>query len=171
VMDDFSSGKTQVLVSTTVIEVGVNVPNASLMIVENAERFGLSQLHQLRGRVGRGSRKSYCLLVSNASRKKGSTAYQRLESMRTKYDGFAIAEEDLKLRGPGDFLSLSGSGNIRQSGNSAFKASAFTTDAGLLTKVREISEKILTQSETLEAYPTLKSNVESLFYIQRDTIN
>ncbi len=102
-MADFASGKTQILVSTTVIEVGVNVPEATLMIVENAERFGLSQLHQLRGRVGRGSYKSYCVFVSNASA--NSPAFKRLSVMRESSDGYKIAEKDLENRGPGDFVS------------------------------------------------------------------
>ena len=113
VMKDFADGKTDVLVSTTVIEVGVNVPNASLMIVENADRFGLSQLHQLRGRVGRGSRKAYCILVSDSG---GENAKKRLEVMRTTYDGYKIAEYDLQFRGPGDYFPR-GNGNARQSGS------------------------------------------------------
>ena len=114
VMNEFAAGDIDVLVSTTVIEVGVNVPNATLMIVENAERFGLSQLHQLRGRVGRGKRKSYCVLVSDAEGE--SAAVSRLRVMRTTWDGFEIAERDLALRGPGDFLSGVGEEGIRQSG-------------------------------------------------------
>lgn len=113
VMSRFSEGKIDILVSTTVIEVGINVPNASLMVVENAERFGLSQLHQLRGRVGRGERKSYCILVSDAT---GDAANQRLSALCRTSDGFQIAEEDLRLRGPGDFLADADGGAIRQSG-------------------------------------------------------
>lgn len=101
VMADFVSGKIAVLVSTTVIEVGVDVPNANVIMIENGERFGLSQLHQLRGRVGRGSVKSYCIIVSDSS---SENAAKRLQTMKTMYDGFGIAEEDLKLRGPGDFF-------------------------------------------------------------------
>ena len=101
IMARFAAGETDVLVSTTVIEVGVDVPNAALMIVENAERFGLSQLHQLRGRVGRGGHKSYCVLVSDA---KNPESQERLAAMTHIYDGFKIAEEDLRLRGPGDFF-------------------------------------------------------------------
>ncbi len=113
VMKDFAEGKTDVLVSTTVIEVGVNVPNASLMIVENADRFGLSQLHQLRGRVGRGNRKAYCVLVSDSA---GENAKKRLDVMKTTYDGYKIAEYDLKFRGPGDYFPRK-NGNARQSGS------------------------------------------------------
>ena len=101
VMRAFAAHEIDVLVSTTVIEVGVDVPNAALMLIENAECFGLSQLHQLRGRVGRGRHKSYCVLVSD---NKGEETKQRLKVMSSTSDGFAIAEEDLKLRGPGDFF-------------------------------------------------------------------
>ena len=101
VMADFVSGKISVLVSTTVIEVGVDVPNANVIMIENGERFGLSQLHQLRGRVGRGNVKSYCIIVSDSS---SENAGKRLNTMKTMHDGFGIAEEDLKLRGPGDFF-------------------------------------------------------------------
>ncbi|MBE6612494.1 MAG: ATP-dependent DNA helicase RecG [Ruminococcaceae bacterium] len=118
VMRRFAAGELDVLVSTTVIEVGVNVPNATLMIVENAERFGLSQLHQLRGRVGRGAAKSYCILVSDS--KSGSRAADRLEVMRTTFDGFKIAEFDLGERGPGDFLR-SGDEDVRQHGELRFR--------------------------------------------------
>jgi ATP-dependent DNA helicase RecG len=129
VMRDFADGKLDVLVSTTVIEVGVNIPNATLMIIENAERFGLSQLHQLRGRVGRGSAKSYCILVSDA--KPDSRAYKRLEVMHTTYDGFKIAEFDLSERGPGDFLPQS-DGSIRQHGELRFRLANLCEDTELL---------------------------------------
>ena len=128
-MNAFAAGDIQVLVSTTVIEVGINVPNASLMLVENAERFGLAQLHQLRGRVGRGTRKSYCILRSDA---KGEIAKQRLETMRTTHDGFRVAEEDLKLRGPGDFFSQAGEGEFRQSGGLAFRFASLCKDESLI---------------------------------------
>ena len=102
VMRAFSRGELDLLVSTTVIEVGVDVPNAVIMLIENAERFGLSQLHQLRGRVGRGKEKSYCILVSDAQNEE---AVYRLKAMCRTNDGFQIADEDLKLRGPGDFFA------------------------------------------------------------------
>ena len=131
IMASFVRGETKILVSTTVIEVGVNVPSATLMIVENAERFGLSQLHQLRGRVGRGSKKSWCILVSDS---KGESAKERLSIMKSTYDGFAIAERDLKMRGPGDFFAMSaGDGaRIRQSGESTFKMAGMCSDEGLM---------------------------------------
>ena len=128
VMRDFADGKIKILVSTTVIEVGVNVPNATLMIVENAERFGLSQLHQLRGRVGRGSAKSYCVLVSDAA-KEGSRAYERLYTMKTEHDGFRIAERDLAQRGPGDFLPQNGV--VRQSGSFGFRLARADDEEGM----------------------------------------
>ncbi len=118
VMSAFAAGEIDVLVSTTVIEVGVNVPNATLMIVENAERFGLSQLHQLRGRVGRGKHKSWCILVSDS---KGAEAVSRLEAMTETNDGLEIAKKDLAIRGPGDFMPDK-NGNTRQHGGVAFKA-------------------------------------------------
>ena len=105
IMNRFAAGEIDVLVSTTVIEVGVNVPRATLMVVENAERFGLSQLHQLRGRVGRGVRKSHCVLVMGGDGAVSRTSRDRLEVMRTTYDGYRIAEQDLAQRGPGDFLA------------------------------------------------------------------
>lgn len=110
-MDAFASGRTKVLVATTVIEVGVNVPNATLMIVEGAERFGLAQLHQLRGRVGRGDQHSFCMLVHGPSL--SETARSRLALMRETSDGFRIAEEDLKLRGAGELLGTRQSGEQR----------------------------------------------------------
>ena len=129
IMRDFADGNTDVLVSTTVIEVGVNVPNASLIVVENADRFGLAQLHQLRGRVGRGERKSYCVLVSDLNTEKSR---ERLETMRTTYDGFEIAEKDLILRGPGDFFASSGESVLRQSGGFEFKLAKLCDDTSLL---------------------------------------
>lgn len=128
VMRSFAEGETDILVSTTVIEVGVNVPNACLMIVENAERFGLSQLHQLRGRVGRGSRRSYCVLVSDTT---SAVAKERLTTLKNCSSGFEIAEKDLELRGPGDFVRSVG-GEIRQSGELRFRLADMCTDAALM---------------------------------------
>ena len=161
VMNRFAHGDIKVLVSTTVIEVGVNVPNATLMIVENADRFGLSQLHQLRGRVGRGSRKSYCILVSDS---RGETAKKRLSIMCSTYDGFKIAEEDLLLRGPGDFLSGRDSGDgIRQSGGIRFRLAEWCTDAGLLKDASEDAKALLASDPALAGHPELKETVDRLF--------
>lgn len=138
IMERFAAGEIDVLVSTTVIEVGVNVPNATLMIVENAERFGLSQLHQLRGRVGRGQHKSYCVLVSDAE---GENARSRLEIMRTTADGYKIAQKDLEIRGPGDFIA-SASG-ARQHGDGGFPLTRFAADSLLLDKVFKAAAEVI----------------------------
>ncbi|MBE6598097.1 MAG: ATP-dependent DNA helicase RecG [Ruminococcaceae bacterium] len=143
VMREFSSGNVDVLVSTTVIEVGVNVPNATLMIVENAERFGLSQLHQLRGRVGRGSAKSYFILVSDA---RGETARERLAAIKSTADGFRIAEYDLEQRGPGDFL---GSDSIKQHGQMRLSLAAGCRDRGLIEKAVALAKETVADDPTL----------------------
>ncbi len=141
IMTSFSSGDIKILVSTTVIEVGVNVPNASLMIVENAERYGLSQLHQLRGRVGRGERKSYCILVSSLNTEK---ARERLSVMKNCYDGFDIANKDLQLRGPGDFFASKDNENLRQSGGFDFKMAKLTNDSMLFEKAFSSAKLLIT---------------------------
>ena len=146
VMREYSSGNIDILVSTTVIEVGVNVPNASLMIVENAERFGLSQLHQLRGRVGRGSRRSYCVLVSDLKTEKSSA---RLDVMRTTYDGYEIAEKDLMLRGPGDFFSSNSDNNLRQSGGFNFKFASMCNSAELFESAFSTAKAIISDDPEL----------------------
>ena len=146
IMRDFAAGKIQILVSTTVIEVGVNVPSATLMIVENAERFGLSQLHQLRGRVGRGEKKSYCILVSDS---KGAQARARLELLASTTDGYKIAEFDLETRGPGDFIEAR-SGKIRQSGELSLPYINMGDTAALYTAFEEADA-------TLVADPLLSS--------------
>ena len=158
IMQAFTAGEVQVLVSTTVIEVGVNVPNASLMIVENAERFGLSQLHQLRGRVGRGNRKSYCILVRAGG---GDAARARLEVMRTTYDGFRIAEQDLAQRGPGDFLAPAAGGSIRQSGG--FRLAEGWNDAGLMDRAFGDARALLASDPTLGEHPLLRDAVRRGF--------
>ena len=132
VMEKFSAGGISVLVSTTVIEVGVNVPNATVMVVENAERFGLSQLHQLRGRVGRGSDKSYCILFSDSE---GKIAKERLKAMQETNDGFKISELDLSLRGPGDFFGT------RQHGLPELKIGDIVRDAEILKKASEAADE------------------------------
>lgn len=145
VMNAFVGGELSVLVSTTVIEVGVNVPRATLMIIEDAERFGLAALHQLRGRVGRSDRESFCVLVSNAE---SEEARRRLTTISTTYDGFAVAEADLAQRGPGDFLAGVGSEGVRQSGGIAFRFATLASDVGLLTAAAEESTRITSLSET-----------------------
>jgi ATP-dependent DNA helicase RecG len=167
-MHRFSMGELKILVSTTVIEVGVNVPNACLMIVENAERFGLSQLHQLRGRVGRGKRKSYCVLVSDA---KGETARKRLETMRTTYDGYKIAEEDLALRGPGDFFRVGSGQAIRQSGGIRFRLADLCDDSDLMTQAATAARELLNSDPTLSGHPALRRTVEELFCVDSGTLS
>ena len=142
-MDRFVKGDTQIMVATTVIEVGVNVPNASVMIIENAERFGLSQLHQLRGRVGRGAEQSYCILMTSS--KLNEVASKRINTMCETNDGFVIAEVDLSLRGPGDLAGT------QQSGVLDFKIADLTTDSELLKQAREAVEFIFDQDPSLES--------------------
>lgn len=169
IMKCFSDGKIDVLVSTTVIEVGVNVPNASLMIVENAERFGLSQLHQLRGRVGRGQRKSYCVLVSDM---KNGTANDRLSVMKTTYDGFEIAEQDLIIRGPGDFFSSKTDVNLRQSGGFEFKLASMCDSADVMERAFSSAKELIHSDPELTShenyalrelcYSIIKSNTSTI---------
>ena len=142
IMERFHSGLTQVLVSTTVIEVGVNVPNATVMLIENADRFGLAQLHQLRGRVGRGAYQSYCIFVGTSNAKKENM--DRLGILRESNDGFRIAEEDLKLRGPGDFFG------IRQSGDMQFTIGDIYKDANLLKAASDAAAAIIENDPDLE---------------------
>lgn len=142
IMEEFAANQIQVLVSTTVIEVGVNVPNATVMMVENAERFGLAQLHQLRGRVGRGREQSYCIFVSGSGSK---DTMRRLEILNQSNDGFFIASEDLKLRGPGDFFG------VRQSGIMEFKLGDIFTDAKILKEASEAAKKLLEEDPFLES--------------------
>ncbi len=145
VMNSFAKGEIDALVSTTVVEVGVNVPNATLMIIENAERFGLSQLHQLRGRVGRGSEKSYCILVTDA--KGESPAKKRLEMLKNTNDGFKIAEYDLSERGPGDFLKRV-DGEIRQHGEMRFRLANLCEDKALFDAACEAAKTFLYSSQS-----------------------
>lgn len=147
VMSLFTGGQMGVLVSTTVIEVGVDVPNASLMVIEHAERFGLSQLHQLRGRVGRGSAASACVLLYSAgdSGRLGETARARLKAMAETADGFEIARRDLEIRGPGEFLGA------RQSGAPLLRFADLTTDAALLEWARELAPRMLDRAPGLAA--------------------
>lgn len=140
-MRAFKTGEIELLVATTVIEVGVDVPNASLMIVENAERLGLAQLHQLRGRVGRGAQASSCVLLYQSPL--SQMARQRLATMRETNDGFVIAEKDLELRGPGELLGT------RQTGLAAFRIADLARDAGLLPQVRELADRLLADSPSI----------------------
>jgi ATP-dependent DNA helicase RecG len=134
-MDDFARGETQILVSTTVVEVGVDVPEATVMVIEHAERFGLAQLHQLRGRIGRGTRPSTCLLLYKGPL--GQVAQARLEMMRQSEDGFAIAEADLRLRGEGEVLGT------RQSGLPGFRLARLEADADLLSAARDDARLVI----------------------------
>lgn len=156
VMDDFAAGRLQVLVSTTVVEVGIDVPNANVMLIENAERFGLSQLHQLRGRVGRGAEQSYCILVSGH---RGEETRKRLEVMCKTSDGFIIAEEDLKLRGPGDFFGE------RQHGLPRLRIADMVRDTRLLTDSRNLAERVIQEDPFLVRPENkgLKALVRELF--------
>jgi ATP-dependent DNA helicase RecG len=143
IMDAFAAGEVQVLVATTVIEVGVDVPNASLMVIEHAERFGLSQLHQLRGRVGRGSKASVCLLLYQSPL--GPVAKQRLMTMRETTDGFEIARRDLEIRGPGEFLGA------RQSGQAMLRFANLETDQAIVEQARDVAAWLLGSSDPAAA--------------------
>ncbi|NET52340.1 MAG: DNA helicase RecG, partial [Merismopedia sp. SIO2A8] len=147
----FREQETQIIVATTVIEVGVDVPNATVMLIENAERFGLSQLHQLRGRVGRGSHKSYCLLISGS---RTDTARQRLGVLEQSQDGFFISEMDMRLRGPGEVLGK------RQSGLADFALASLVEDQEVLNLARDAAEKIILQDKSLESFPLMKQELE-----------
>jgi ATP-dependent DNA helicase RecG len=141
VMDNFKQQQLKILVATTVIEVGVDVPNASLMVIENAERLGLSQLHQLRGRVGRGQRDSHCVLMYQSPL--SDNANERLSIMRETSDGFKIAEKDMQLRGPGELLGK------RQAGFMRFKVADMLRDAHMLEQVARDAEDILQKNSNL----------------------
>jgi ATP-dependent DNA helicase RecG len=156
VMARFAAGETDVLVATTVIEVGVDVPNAALMVVENADRFGLSQLHQLRGRVGRGRNRSYCVLFEGAG---GGVSAERLRVMCETGDGFKISEEDLKLRGPGDFFGS------RQHGLPELKIASFLDDMDVLLAAQNAAEGVLTADPALTAKENqpLREQIRRLF--------
>ena len=164
IMSRFVSGELNVLVSTTVIEVGVDVPNASLMIIENADRFGLSQLHQLRGRVGRGQHKSYCVLVSDAD---SEEAKARLKIMTQTNDGFNISEEDLKLRGPGDFFGS------RQHGLPEMHIADLCTDMNVLQTAQGAAKELLITDPELvmPEHEKLRERVSALFEANAETFN
>ena len=141
-MQRFIENKTQILVSTTVIEVGVDIPNATIMIIESAERFGLSQLHQLRGRVGRGKYESYCFLITGYKKTKESQI--RMETMEKTNDGFIIAEKDLEMRGPGNIMGTQQSGEMR------LKITNLVSDSNMILKIRKLVEKIISKDPRLE---------------------
>ena len=164
VMAAFAAGDVDVLVSTTVVEVGVDVPNAALIIVENAERFGLSQLHQLRGRVGRGRHQSYCVLITNSH---AQDAMTRLKTLASTTDGFKISEEDLKLRGPGDFFGS------RQHGLPQLALADLSGDMRLLQQAQQSARQLLQQDPTLsqpENRPVL-DRVRQMFADTPDIFN
>ena len=150
-MKDFKDGKYDILVSTTVVEVGVDVPNATVMVIENAERFGLSQLHQLRGRVGRSSLQSYCVLITSS---RSQETRERLGIMTETNDGFVIAEKDLQLRGPGEFLGT------RQSGLPDLIISDIVRDAKILEIARNEAIDFV-KNYNIDDFPMLK-NITSL---------
>lgn len=156
VMENFKNGKIELLVCTTVVEVGVDVPNASVMLIENAERFGLSQLHQLRGRVGRGTRQSHCILITDNI---GEDCVKRMKIMSNTADGFKISEEDLKLRGPGDFFGQ------RQHGLPPLKIADIVTDMEMMNLTKKIANEIVEKDPLLESkeYSSLKIEVIRLF--------
>ncbi|WP_297141367.1 ATP-dependent DNA helicase RecG [uncultured Eubacterium sp.] len=154
VMQSFAEGETQILVSTTVVEVGVDVSNATVMLIENADRFGLSQLHQLRGRVGRGKNKSYCILVSD---NKSDSSRERLQVMKHISNGFDIADYDLKSRGPGDFFGK------RQHGLPDLKIADMLEDTETLRQCRECALKMLESDPRLDGYPELCERINNMF--------
>ena len=156
IMEQFSKGEIDVLVSTTVIEVGINVPNAVIMLIENAERFGLAQLHQLRGRVGRGSEKSYCILINEG---KNSIAKQRMNVMSKSCDGFIISEMDLKLRGPGEFFGT------KQHGLPELKIGNLYKDMSILKEAQKAAETLLQKDKQLQlaVHQQLKQQVTALW--------
>jgi ATP-dependent DNA helicase RecG len=149
-IQQFRHNETQILVSTTVVEVGVDVPNASVMLIEHAERFGLSQLHQLRGRVGRGADQSFCLLMSTS---KAETARQRLKVLEQSQDGFFIAEMDMRFRGPGQVLGK------RQSGLPDFALASLVDDQDVLEVARNAAKTLMEQDPTLEPWDAMRQEL------------
>ena len=161
IMDAYAKNEIKILVSTTVIEVGIDIPNASVMLIEHAERFGLTQLHQLRGRVGRGSSKSYCILVERNIR---DTSRKRLTIMEKTNNGFVIADEDLKMRGPGKFFST------EQSGFFKHKIADMVTDGAIIRKAREVAQTIAKTDTKLENNPRMKKRLLKDYAQYLDTV-
>ncbi|MCD7837687.1 MAG: ATP-dependent DNA helicase RecG, partial [Clostridiales bacterium] len=164
VMSRFALGELDILVATTVIEVGVDVPNATLMVIENAERFGLSQLYQLRGRVGRGKAKSYCVLVSV---NRNPDTRQRMKALFATNDGFQIAEEDLKLRGPGDFFGA------RQHGLPQLRVADLAGDVRVLQEAQAAAAKRVADDPELHRPENifLRRQIQTLFETNTDRLN
>jgi len=154
VMEGFKNGEITALISTTVIEVGIDVPNATVMLIENAERFGLSQLHQLRGRVGRGEKQSYCILVTDSD---SVYTKARLDTMTRTTNGFEVANEDLKLRGPGDFFGQ------KQHGLPELKMADMAADVELVSQTKTLAERILSEDTGLKKHEELKARINELF--------
>lgn len=164
VMDAFKSHELDVLVSTTVIEVGVNVPNATLMIIEGADRFGLAQLHQLRGRIARSSYEAFCVLVSDS---RSAEALSRLDTLVKYRSGFDVSKKDLEARGPGDLFTMSGADrNIRQSGEERFKFARFSTDEGIIERTHSDAEAFLKKYPDISVFPSLKEKFDSYLEIK-----
>ena len=163
-MEQFANNEIQVLVSTTVIEVGVNVPNATVIMIEDAQRFGLAQLHQLRGRVGRGRAQSYCIMINTSDSDK---AKKRLEILNKSNDGFFIAAEDLKLRGPGDFFG------IRQSGLLEFRLGDIYQNSDLLKQASEEAQLLLKEDRKLEAegHQKIRAHIQYYLNSQAEIVN
>jgi ATP-dependent DNA helicase RecG len=151
VINQFRRAELQILVSTTVIEVGVDIPNATVMLIEHAERFGLAQLHQLRGRVGRGAHQSYCLLMNSS---KTEAARQRLTVLEQSQDGFFISEMDMRFRGPGEVLGT------RQSGLPDFALASLVEDQDCLELAREAAERAIEQDPLLDKWPFMQKELE-----------
>ena len=152
-MDKFREGNINVLVSTTVVEVGVDIPNASIMVIEDAIHFGLAQLHQLRGRVGRGEHQSYCILIANPTTEE---SYKRLKVITETGDGFTIAEEDLKIRGPGEFFGT------KQHGLPDLKVANILEDNKLLNFARKEAQELTNSDEWLNKYPVLANKLKEM---------